>query len=120
MVARPFRCDPSLLRPLLEDRLEEAEQAALARHLETCDSCRLGLERMAAESRWWGDARLLAGDTEAPPASPSHPASSETEPPRLGFLEPPAEEGHLGKLGPYEVTEVIGRGGMGVVLKAFD
>jgi serine/threonine protein kinase len=36
------------------------------------------------------------------------------------FLRPSANPEHLGRLGPYEVLGVIGRGGMGVVLKAFD
>lgn len=38
----------------------------------------------------------------------------------LSFLEPCDVPGRLGRLGPYEVTDVIGRGGMGIVLKAFD
>lgn len=38
----------------------------------------------------------------------------------MSFLEPCDTPGRLGKLGPYEVTDVIGRGGMGIVLKAFD
>src|SRR5262245_23520614 len=38
----------------------------------------------------------------------------------LELLDPPQETGHLGRLGHYEVHSIIGRGGMGVVLKAFD
>jgi len=38
----------------------------------------------------------------------------------LDFLEPCDVPGRLGKIGPYEVTEAIGVGGMGVVLRAHD
>jgi serine/threonine protein kinase len=42
------------------------------------------------------------------------------EPADLYFLGPPVREGELGTLGEYEVQEVIGQGGMGLVLKAFE
>src|SRR5262245_39137269 len=38
----------------------------------------------------------------------------------LDFLEPATKPGSLGRLGHYQALEVVGRGGMGVVLRAFD
>src|SRR5262249_40330214 len=38
----------------------------------------------------------------------------------LTFLSPPAEPGSLGRLDHYEVLEVVGKGGTGVVLRARD
>ena len=38
----------------------------------------------------------------------------------LDFLEPPGRPDSLGRLGHYEVIDVVGRGGMGLVLKAID
>src|SRR5262249_5221764 len=38
----------------------------------------------------------------------------------LDFLAPPSRPNSMGRLGHYEVLEVVGKGGMGFVLRAFD
>src|SRR5262245_32253235 len=38
----------------------------------------------------------------------------------LSFLAPPTAEGMIGRIGNYDVFHVVGRGGMGIVFKAFD
>jgi hypothetical protein len=64
----------------------------------------------------------LAGDLAAGPAvddTRTAPAAAD-EGEGIGFLDPSERPGSIGRLGHYEVQEVVGRGGMGVVLKAFD
>jgi serine/threonine protein kinase/WD40 repeat protein len=46
-------------------------------------------------------------------------ADGET-PPLLDFLAPSDKPGSLGRLAHYEIREIVGQGGMGIVLKAFD
>jgi hypothetical protein len=70
-----------------------------------------------------------SGNTEADAtaALPAEPRGSSTqiEPSNvnsedLSFLAPPRKPGSLGRLDHYEILEVIGKGGFGMVLKAFD
>lgn len=57
-----------------------------------------------------------AGSFLEVPVGGSRPADEVS----LKFLAPSEKAGCLGTLGQYEVLDVIGRGGMGIVLRAFD
>jgi WD40 repeat protein len=123
MVSRPFDCDPNRLRRLLDDRLDDPDQAELADHLESCDDCRRTLDALAAGTRWWTDARDFLAPGPTREFGDSKGASDRRDPAEsrsLDFLAPSDDPSHIGRIGPYEVVEVIGRGGMGVVLRALD
>jgi serine/threonine-protein kinase len=120
----------------LDGTLSTAEQDELAKHLDACPRCLQMLERLTAASQSLPAAALRHAEEEAT-AAPAlarvmHELKTEgsrsnagTDPylaatDTLPFLQPAEDPGHIGRLGGYEIIDVIGRGGMGVVLKAFD
>ncbi len=54
------------------------------------------------------------------PAATAAEDNDDAEKNALIFLQPSTKPGSLGRLGHYEVLEVLGQGGFGIVVKAFD
>src|SRR4051812_29968578 len=61
----------------------------------------------------------VAGGTPIAGATEAEVSGDDSES-ALDFLAPSEKPDSLGRVGHYEVREVIGRGGMGIVLRAFD
>ncbi len=121
--------DSADLRRLLDVAQGEDDEARLARHLDGCSRCREALSALSQAQAWQprlpavptGEAlRRVMQELEALPRRAGRSTRRDADELLLELLAPPAGGERLGRLGPYEVTQVIGRGGMGVVLKAFD
>ena len=115
------------LLTFLRGKLSEHDESELQRHLNDCVSCRDRLEDAAADDDSWNEAkRFLGREVKHEVLEGSTDGRQDATPWSLQIrqvldsLGPTDDPDSLGRIGVYEVTGVIGAGGMGVVLKAHE
>jgi serine/threonine protein kinase len=126
------------LEQLLVGELAEPTADSVRAHLHGCTRCQELLDQLSDDTElrcWMSKARSLPVETQAnaaalvqmlaglPAAALGRakaltPGTAATD--LSGFLAPPQQPGDLGSLGPYAVKAELGRGGMGIVLRAWD
>ncbi len=124
MMTRTNHCDRPIVQ-LLDDEINELRREELESHLSECEFCQESLQHAAAPGAWWNDTQqMLSGHTLKSSGEGldllGHECGSDDDVPSLDFLQPTDDPRMLGRLGTYEIVGVIGCGGMGIVLKAFD
>jgi len=129
----PKICDRERILAFVQGELSSDAVAAFERHLSDCVCCQQQLSAIsAADTEWREVSHYLRDDdsdldtlseSERPPgklAASDLGASRMATRQALDLLTASDDPHMLGRIGPYEVSGLIGSGGMGVVFKGFD
>lgn len=120
----------------LAGQFTSQEETAFEEHLAHCEPCRHLLSQAAADDHSWEKAKHYLNPDQEPaitirnvisPREQAVPVETlvdhNTESlihQTLKLLAPTDDTQMLGRIGPYEVSGIIGAGGMGIVLKGWD
>ncbi|MGB7345092.1 MAG: serine/threonine-protein kinase [Pirellulaceae bacterium] len=126
-------CDPSLLERYVAGDVNQQEEVEIENHLCDCEACTNRIEAVAAQRAIWDEAKAMLSDpslrsdclrsdylTNSENDASDGPKLSRLVRSVLDSLAPTDDPNMLGRIDGYEVSGVIGSGGMGVVLKGVD
>lgn len=117
-------CSVSVCEDYLEGLLSPLEESDFLNHLDRCSECGDRLSEIAAGLVEWKEAAQFLVDDEFDDRELNSRLEGADELARdifdLSFLNPSDNPNMLGRIGSYEVSGIVGNGGMGLVLKACD
>lgn len=124
MVARICPNENREWHKLVDDEMSPAESMELTAHLGSCTSCRQQFESLCADRDWWANSSATLKKIQSESGTMNHSVAENASAAKpmvvIAGLAPSKEAGALGEIDNYTVREIIGYGGMGTVLKAWD
>ena len=132
-------CNPNELKDAIAGILNDDRQRSVESHIAECKNCQQQLEKLVAEQSDWNkvsdyfladeintpysleptvDIKLVQnGDSNSYEIAES---SAEFSPDHGAILQPASHPEMLGRIDGFEIEQMIGQGGMGIVYKGFD